>query len=124
MTDDRTLPVGRTGLALGLGGVCGIAALAFGVLTVTGDPASTLLFVTMFVPALAVLGPLCYIGSKVASKADDPDEVEARLAESLDLSPAEFERRREGRGRHAHPAERQFEVEGPEESSGEPPESR
>ena len=76
-----------------------------------GYGTSTLVLVALVVPLLVVLGPLFYIGTQVASRADDPDEVEARLAESLGMSKTEFDRRREGEGRYAHPAEEAFDEE-------------
>jgi uncharacterized membrane protein len=75
---------------------------------VAGYGASTLVMVALIFPLLVVLVPLFYIGSKVASQADDPDEVEARLAEGLGMSQPELERQREQQGRYVHPAEQKF----------------
>jgi len=108
VTVDEALPVGVHGIlaffliavAISLGGFWALVA---------GYGASTLVMVALIFPLLVVLVPLFYIGSKVASQADDPDEVEARLAEGLGMSETELDRRREGKGRYVHPAEEAFE---------------
>ena len=104
------LPVGRAGVALVLGGVTALFLLGVWLLATGGG--GPLALAALAVPALVVIAPLVYLAREVGSQADDPEEVEARLAEGLGLSKAEFDRRREGEGgRYAHPAEREFEAE-------------
>lgn len=103
----RDLTVGRVGVAATL--VCATALFVAAIgLLVTGA-GRTLVLVAVAVPLLIVLAPLFYLAREVGSRADDPEEVEARLAEGLGLSKEEFDRRREGEGRYVHPAEREFE---------------
>jgi hypothetical protein len=111
VTDESDLPLGRTGVLLLFLGAATASLVAFWVLAASGGGTSLLLLVALSVPLLVVLAPLFYIGTQVASQADDPEEVESRLARSLGLSKDEFDRRREGKGRHAHPAEREFDDE-------------
>jgi fatty acid desaturase len=108
VTDERVLPLGRKGVLMLFLGAATISLAAFWLLAASGGGTSSLLLVALAVPLLIVLAPLFYIGMQVASQADDPDEVEARLAESLGMTKAEFDRRREGEGRYAHPAEQEF----------------
>jgi hypothetical protein len=105
----ESVPGGRVGVLALFLGAAAVSLAAFWVLAASGGNPSTLVVVALALPVLVVIGPLFYIGTKVASRADDPDEVEARLAEGLGMSKSEFDRRREGEGRHAHPAEREFE---------------
>jgi len=106
--------MGGTALSVGRAGVVATAVGATGTflvgvwLLVTGG-SGTLAFAVLAAPVLVVLVPLFRLAREVGSRADDPEEVEARLAEGLGLSKDEFDRRREGEGRHAHPAEREFE---------------
>jgi hypothetical protein len=103
------LPVGRVGV--GLAFLTATAVFLLGVwLLAAGVADGPLVLVALFAPLLLVLAPLFYLAREVGSVADDPEEVESRLAEGLGLSKAEFDRRREGEGgRYAHPAEREFE---------------
>jgi fatty acid desaturase len=110
VTRDARLPLGKRTIAALFIVAVAVTLAGFWALA-AGYGTSTLVLVALVVPLLVVLGPLFYIGTKVASQADDPDEVEARLAESLGMSKAEFDRRREGDGRYAHPAEEQFDEE-------------
>ncbi len=107
MTGERTLPFGGRGIAVVFLGAMAVSLAGFWALA-AGYGTSTLVMVALVFPLLVVLGPLFYIGTQVAKEADDPDEVEARLAEGLGMSKPEFDRRREGQGRHAHPAEERF----------------
>lgn len=110
MTQNGTLPLdGRAIAALFLGAVA-VSLAGFWALA-AGYGTSTLVMVALVFPLLVVLCPLFYIGTQVAKQADDPDEVEARLAEGLGMSKTEFDRRREGEGRYAHPAEERFDEE-------------
>jgi fatty acid desaturase len=110
VTRDARLPLGKRAVAALFLVAVAVTLAGFWAL-VAGYGTSTLVLVALVVPLLVVLGPLFYIGTQVASQADDPDEVEARLAESLGMSKAEFDRRREGDGRYAHPAEERFDEE-------------
>ena len=101
------LPVGRVGLAATLGGATALFLVGVWLLATGGS--GPLALAALAAPVLVVLVPLFYLAREVGSEADDPDEVEARLAEGLGLSKDEFDRRRRGEGRHAHPAEREFE---------------
>ena len=107
---DGTFPLGGRGIAALFLAAMAVTLAGFWALA-AGYGSATLVMVALVVPLLVVLGPLFYIGTKVASRADDPDEVEARLAESLGMSKPEFDRRREGEGRYAHPAEERFDEE-------------
>jgi len=101
-------PVGRVGIAAILG--CVTALFLAAVWLLATDGSGPLVLVGLAVPLLVVLVPLFYLAREVGSKADDPEEVESRLAEGLGLSKAELDRRREDEGdRYAHPAEREFE---------------
>jgi hypothetical protein len=101
------LPVGRVGLVTALGGVTALFLVGVWLLATGGS--GPLALAALAAPVLVVVVPLFYLAREVGSEADDPDEVEARLAEGLGLSKDEFDRRRKGEGRHAHPAEREFE---------------
>ena len=101
------LPVGRVGLATALGGAT--ALFLGGVWLLATGGSGPLALAALAAPVLLVIVPLFYLAREVGSQADDPEEVEARLAEGLGLSKDEFDRRRKGEGRHAHPAEREFE---------------
>ncbi len=104
---ERDLSVGRVGVAATLAGAAALFVVAVWLLA--SDVSGTLVLAVMAVPLLVVLAPLFYLAREVGSQADDPEEVEARLAEGLGLSKEEFDRRREGEGRYVHPAEREFE---------------
>lgn len=106
-TGGRELSVGRVGIAVTL--ACAAALFVVAVWLLASDASGTLVLVVLAVPLLVVLTPLFYLAREVGSQADDPDEVEARLADGLGLSKEEFDRRREGEGRYVHPAEREFE---------------
>lgn len=110
MTQNGTLPLGGRGIAALFLGAVAVSLAGFWALA-AGYGTSTLVMVALVFPLLVVLGPLFYIGTQVAKQADDPDEVEARLAEGLGISKPEFDRRREGEGRYAHPAEERFDEE-------------
>jgi fatty acid desaturase len=110
MNGEGALPFGGRGVALAFLGAVSVSLVAFWALA-AGYGTSTLVMVALVLPLLVVLLPLFYIGTQVASRADDPDEVESRLAESLGMSKPEFDRRRKGEDRYAHPAEREFEDE-------------
>lgn len=108
--DGTELSVGRVGVVVALGGA--IALFLAGVWTLAAGGGGPLALAALAVPAVVVVAPLVYLAREVGSEADDPEEVEARLAEGLGLSKAEFDRRREGEGgRYAHPAEREFDAE-------------
>jgi hypothetical protein len=101
------LSVGRVGVAATVGGATVLFLVGVWLLA-TGE-SGPLALAALAAPVLVVLGPLFYLAREVGSEADDPEEVETRLAEGLGLSKAEFDRRREGERRHAHPVEREFE---------------
>lgn len=102
------LPVGSVGIATAF--LCAVALFLLGVWLLAAGRSGPLALAALLLPLLVVLAPLFYLAREVGSVADDPEEVEARLAEGLGLSKEEFDRRREGEGgRYAHPAEREFE---------------
>jgi hypothetical protein len=104
------LSVGRVGVVVALVGVIGLFLAGVWILASGGG--GPLALAALVLPALVVVAPLVYLAREVGSEADDPEEVEERLAEGLGLSKAEFDRRHEGEGdRYAHPAEREFEAE-------------
>ena len=103
----RETSVGRIGVAAAL--ACAAALFVVAVWLLASDTGGTLVLIFLTVPLLVVLAPLFYLAREVGSRADDPEEVEARLADGLGLSKEEFDRRREGEGRYVHPAEREFE---------------
>ena len=107
LMDGTGLPVGRVGIVAAL--CCATGLFLAGVWLLATDGAGPLALGALAAPVLVVVLPLFYLAREVGSQADDPEEVEARLAEGLGLSKDEFDRRREGEGRHAHPAEREFE---------------
>jgi hypothetical protein len=67
---------------------------------------SELLFAALMIPLLLLTIPLALVGRKVASQADDPEEVESRLTRSLGIDQSELDGRFDSDGNHAHPAER------------------
>lgn len=101
------LPVGRVGVVATVCVATGLFLVGVWLLATGGS--GPLALAAIAAPVLVVLAPLFYLAREVGSEADDPEEVEARLAEGLGLSKDEFDRRREGEGAHAHPAEREFE---------------
>jgi hypothetical protein len=101
------LPVGGVGIAAAFLGA--MALFLVGVWLLATGSGGPLALTALAAPVLVVVAPLFYLAREVGSVADDPEEVEARLAEGLGLSKDELDRRREGEGRHAHPAEREFE---------------
>ena len=103
----RVLSVGRVGIAVAL--ACAVALFVVAVWLIAIDASGALVLTALAVPLVVVLAPLFYLAREVGSQADDPEEIESRLAEGLGLSKEEFDRRREGEGQYAHPAEREFE---------------
>lgn len=67
---------------------------------------SELLFAALMIPLLLLTIPLALVARKVASQADDPEEVESRLTRSLGIDQSELDGQFDSDSDHAHPAER------------------
>jgi hypothetical protein len=70
---------------------------------------SELLLAALMIPLVLLTIPLALVARRVASHADDPEEVEARLTRSLGIDQSELDGRFDPDNDHAHPAERDME---------------